>query len=104
MKDLGETRDAIRKIDEQMALLFVQRMEAVRDIARYKHEKGLPIEDKEQESRVLDGRSTLVADEDLLPFYREFLQHTMNVSKEWQAYLIGRERACCEVVGEEQPR
>ena len=86
--DLDESRETIRAIDEQIASLFVERMEAARDIAAYKQERGLPVEDKEQEARVLADRGALVEDEELRPFYLEFLQHTMDVSKSWQRHLM----------------
>ena len=69
--DLDESRETIRAIDEQIASLFVERMEAARDIAAYKQEQGLPVEDEE-----------------LRPFYLEFLQNTMDVSKSWQRHLM----------------
>ena len=85
---LDESREAIRAIDEQIAGLFVERMEAARDIAAYKQERGLPVEDAQQEARVLADRGALVEDEELRPFYLEFLQHTMDVSKSWQLHLM----------------
>lgn len=86
--DLEELRNEIRETDEQMAALFVQRMEAVREVAAYKREHGLPIEDGEQEERVIAGRGALVENDELRPFYVQFLQNTMDVSKRWQHHLI----------------
>ena len=86
--DLQESREVIRQVDEEMAKLFVKRMEAVRSVAAYKKERGLPIEDKEQEARVIKGRSALVGDPELRSFYVNFLQDTMDVSKRWQHYLM----------------
>ena len=48
--------------------------------------------DREQEARVIQGRSALIKDPELQPFYREFLQETMDISKRWQVYLIQRKR------------
>ena len=48
--------------------------------------------DKEQEARVLEGRSALIKNPALQPFYREFLQETMEISKRWQVYLIQRKQ------------
>ena len=86
--DLDESRETIRAIDEQIASLFVERMEAARDIAAYKQERGLPVEDKEQEARVIEGRSILVEDPELRTFYISFLHDVMEVSKSWQQYLM----------------
>ena len=90
--ELHEIREEIRQIDEEMAELFVRRMEAVRKVAAYKNQRGLPVLDREQESRVIQGRSSLIKDPELRPFYREFLQETMDISKRWQVYLIQRKR------------
>ena len=88
MEELNESRETIRAIDIQMASLFVKRMEAVRDIAQYKFERDLPIEDKEQEARIQEERSAQIEDVRLRPFYVEFLQNAMDVSKSWQRCLI----------------
>ena len=90
--ELHEIREEIRQIDEEMAELFVRRMEAVRKVAAYKNQRGLPVLDREQEARVIQGRSALIKDPELQPFYREFLQETMEISKRWQVYLIQRKQ------------
>ena len=86
--DLNGAREAIASIDEQMAALFVQRMEAVRDVAAYKRDRGLPIEDRQQEARVIARCGAFVEDEQMRPFYIQFLQDTMDVSKRWRHHLI----------------
>lgn len=86
--NLEEARKAIAEVDEQIAALFVQRMEAAGEIARYKRERGLPVEDKEQEARVIEQRSKLIKDDALRSFYIRFLQDTMDVSKLWQHRLM----------------
>ena len=85
--ELNEAREKIRQIDGEMAKLFVSRMEAVRKIAEYKRAHGLPIEDKEQEARVIEGRSALIGDPELRSFYVRFLLGTIEVSKSWQHRL-----------------
>ncbi len=90
--ELQEIRDEIRQIDEEMAELFCRRMEAVRKVAAYKNRRGLPVLDREQEARVIDGRSALIKDPELRPFYIEFLKDVMKVSKYWQQYLIQGKR------------
>ncbi|MBO6019948.1 MAG: chorismate mutase, partial [Clostridia bacterium] len=86
--ELNEARDAIKRIDEEMAELFVRRMEAVREVAAYKRAHGLPIEDKEQEAKVIEGRSALIADPELRSFYVRYLRETIEVSKSWQHRLF----------------
>ena len=98
--NLTEARDEIARVDDQMAELFVRRMEAVRDIATYKREHGMPIEDKAQEARIIERCGTLVHDEQMRSFYVQFLQNTMDVSKRWQHRLMeGMRVAYCGVEG-----
>ena len=94
--ELKELRDEIRKTDEEMAELFVRRMKAVADVAEYKKEHGLAIEDADQEARVISERSPLVKDEVLREYYVQFLKDTMAVSKRWQHRLMfGQKIAFC---------
>ena len=86
--DLKDSREQITRIDEEIARLFEKRMEAVREVAAYKRERGLPIEDKEQEANVIHSRSMLIGDPELRSFYVRFLQDTMEISKRWQHYLM----------------
>ena len=98
--DLKEAREQISRIDAEMAELFTRRMEAVREIASYKRERGLPIEDKEQEARVIERNSRQIEDETMRSFYVRFLQDTMDVSKRWQQRLMsGIQVAYCGVEG-----
>ena len=85
--DLNEAREKIKAVDEEMASLFEKRMEIVRDVAAFKRENGLPVEDPAQEARVIEGRSALIKDPELKPLYVRFLQDTMDVSKTWQRLL-----------------
>lgn len=82
--ELNEARQAIRAIDEEMAELFVRRMEAVKKVAEYKRERGLPVEDRQQEERMSQDLGGLIEDEQLRSFYLRFLKNTVDVSKSWQ--------------------
>ena len=87
--DLNEARERIRAVDEEMAALFVKRMQAVEAVVAYKREHGLPIEDKAQEARMIAGLGALIEDAALRPYYVQFLQGTIEVSKRWQHRLMG---------------
>lgn len=96
MKDLKDLREEIGAVDEEMAKLFVRRMQAVRGVADYKKEHGLAIMDSVQEQRVIESRSSLVGDDELRPYYIQFLQDVMDVSKRWQHRLMhGQKVAYC---------
>ncbi|MBR2729273.1 MAG: chorismate mutase [Lachnospiraceae bacterium] len=86
--DLQEARELIAEADAGMAELFIRRMEAVRAIAAYKKERGLPIEDRAQEQRVIERQSGRIEDELLRSYYVQFLQNNMEVSKRWQHRLM----------------
>lgn len=101
MDELSESRKTISEIDERIVPLFVQRMEAVRRIAQYKYDHGLPIEDKEQEARIMAERSAHIEDDELRPFFSEFFQNTMDVSKSWQRHLIRELEVNCESIEED---
>ena len=48
---LAKARAEISEADREMATLFVRRMEAVRAVAEYKREKGLPVLDPARSGR-----------------------------------------------------
>lgn len=98
--DIKELRDEISRIDEQMAELFIKRMQIVEKVAEYKAERGLPIEDKEHEQRIIDSKSELVENQDLKPYYVQFIQNNMDVSKRWQHRIIDGQRIA--YIGDEQ--
>ena len=98
--DLEEAREVIEKTDEEMAELFIRRMEAAREIAAYKMERGLQVDDRERESAIVMKQSELIKDEELRPFYVQFLQNNIDVSKRWQHRLMDGVRAAyCGVEG-----
>lgn len=92
---LKETRETINAIDKKMAELFEKRMEAVKEVAYYKSERGLPVEDRERELSVIESMSPEIQDDGIRPFYVSFLQSTMDISKSWQRRLINGIRVAC---------
>ena len=53
--DISELRKKIDKVDNQLLQLFLERMELSEDIAAYKNERQLPIENKKREREILSG-------------------------------------------------
>ncbi len=88
MEELAKARSDINRIDKELAELFVQRMDAVRRVAEYKAERGLPILDKEREAAVIAANSALVDDEDIRAYYINFLKYNMELSKQYQHRLM----------------
>ena len=88
MDKLTQARQAINEIDKEMAGLFERRMQAAKDIADYKKERGLPIYDAAREQAVVERNSALVKDYDVRSYYVRFLNDVMAVSKQYQEHVI----------------
>lgn len=88
MRDLENIRKEIAAVDVQMAELFERRMRAAKEVAAYKKERGLQIEDLAQEKRLLERNVQYIEDDLFKPYYLTFLQDMMDVSKKLQNRLI----------------
>ena len=87
MDKLMLSREKINKIDEQMARLFAERMEAVREIAGFKAEHKLPIFDASREEQIIDKNSAFIENESIKAHYINFLKNNMEISRSYQAEL-----------------
>lgn len=85
---LEEARKIINEIDEQMAQLFVKRMNAAEMIFEYKKEFGLPVQDTKREALVIERNSAFVSDDLLREYYIDHLKHMMSVSRAYQYRLF----------------
>lgn len=88
MKDINETREQINKIDEQMSKLFCERMSLCKDIAEYKKENSMPIHDASREETVISNCLKYVEDENLKPYFVNYIKGLLNVSKDYQRSLL----------------
>lgn len=84
MDELQQAREEIDRVDREMAQLFVRRMRAVEQVADYKRAHGLPVFDGAREDAVVAKNSVRVEDEEIRPFYVEFLRDTMKASRHYQ--------------------
>jgi chorismate mutase/prephenate dehydratase len=85
---LKDAEERVRATDLQMRALFLQRLEALRALARWKKERGLPAEDRELELRTLSELTPGVEEEAQRSFYLSFLQDVLTVGTRWQHYLM----------------
>ena len=92
MDSLQDARQKINEIDKEMAALFESRMQAVKVIAEYKKERGLPIFDAAREQAVIEKNSAYIRDYDIRSYYVRFLQDEMAVSKQYQEHIISGAR------------
>lgn len=88
MTELEKAREAINSADEEMARLFERRMDAVRLVAKYKKEHGLPVDDLTREETIIKRRSREIRDEEYRSYYVNFLQSVIDVSKSMQHRLL----------------
>ena len=81
--ELEEARKNIDKIDNEMGMLFIKRLEEVNKVIKYKKEHNLPILDASREKEVIEKNASKV-EEKYYSYYVEFLKSIMNISKEYQ--------------------
>jgi len=100
MDKLTKARNKIDSIDKEMARLFSERMEAVKEIAEYKKENGLKIYDMTRENEVIDKNSKLVENPLLREYYVSFLRENMAISRRYQERLFEKMKvAYCGTAG-----
>jgi len=88
MTDLDKARQTINDVDKQMAALFERRMDAVRAVAAYKKEHGLPVDDFGREDEIIKRNAGLIASEDYRAYYVNFLRSAIDISKNMQHRLL----------------
>ena len=98
MDALEQARREIDTVDAQLAALFERRMKAVLSVAEYKKAHGLPVFDAAREKVVLDKAEARIGDPALRPYYRDHVQNMMDVAKQYEAEVLGRNRAAYQGV------
>lgn len=98
MDALEQARAEIDAVDAQLAALFERRMAAVLSVAEYKREHGLPIYDAAREALVLDKSAARIRNPVLRPYYRDHVQHMMDVAKQYEAAVLGQNRVAYQGV------
>lgn len=88
MTDLEKARLLINEADREMARLFEQRMDAVRMVADYKKEHGVPVDDFGREDQIIKKNTALIQNEDYRSYYVSFLRSTIDLSKNMQHRLL----------------
>lgn len=100
MQDIKESRRIINEVDEQMARLFEKRMNACEQIALYKKENGLSVRDSEREEQVVCEGAKRIENPALVPYYKDFIRATIDVSCKYQSSLMRKMRvAYCGTEG-----
>lgn len=102
MNELEKYRDEITGIDGKMAELFEKRMSAVRKVADYKKERGLPVLDAGREAQIIEKNLAGISDAELKNYYVSFLRNTIELSKKYQAQLINSKNSAVIPVHSDQ--
>ena len=87
MENLDELRKEIDNIDSLLVECFEKRMKVVTKVAEYKRQAGLNTYDPNREKLVIEKNSAKLNDETLKPYFAEFMQRTMDLSKKYQNQL-----------------
>lgn len=98
MDALEQARAEIDTVDAQLAALFERRMAAVLQVAEYKRAHGLPIYDAAREAAVLEKSAARIQDAALRPYYKDHVQNLMDVAKQYEAVVLGQNRAAYQGV------
>ena len=98
MDTLEQARAEIDAVDAQLAALFERRMAAVLSVAQYKQAHGLPIFDAAREAVVLEKGCGPHPERCLRPYYKDHVQNMMDVAKQYEAEVLGRNRAAYQGV------
>ena len=88
MSDINDYRNGINEIDTKMAELFEERLQLCRKIAAYKQENNLSIRDQKVEDLKVSKQKELIKDDEIRPYYVNFIRSTMDISSSFQEMLL----------------
>lgn len=88
MREIEDLRGEIEQIDAQMAALFEKRMKCSYQVAEYKKAHGLQVLDKAREKALIERNSKHIEDKELEPYYVEYLEDVMAISRKYQHKLM----------------
>ena len=92
MNELENARNEIEKIDRTMAELFERRMGISAVIGQYKAENALPVCDHEREQKLTEKNLLYIENENIKPYYGEFLGKIIELSCKYQQKIIDGRR------------
>lgn len=87
---IEDARKEINRIDRELAALFVQRMQAAKEIAEYKLQHSLPIEDVDREQSLISRDIEYVQDPEIRNYFIDFLKNMITLSKQYQSGVISQ--------------
>ncbi|MGI6108832.1 MAG: chorismate mutase [Eubacteriaceae bacterium] len=91
-EDIKIIREKIDRIDTQIASLFEQRMDLMKQVRQYKKERNLPVLDSGREQAILQTCGSRIEDPELRPLYVEFQEKLIELGRKRQSDLEAGER------------
>ena len=88
--DLQDIRIEINQIDDEMRQLFEKRMILVAKVAEYKMAHNMEVFDEKREKEVIDNNTNKLKNDQLKPYYFDYIVALMDISKRYQKQLINR--------------
>lgn len=97
---LEQIREEIDAIDQQMKALFIRRMDCARQVAETKAETGGDVYVAERETAMTEKRTADIEDRELKENYRDFLTHTICISRRYQYGILKKmqDEAVCSLL------
>lgn len=87
MSRLDEDRKKIDTIDKQIAELFEERFNVVKDVIDYKIENRLPILNSGREKEITEKNTKRIQDEDIREYFKVWYEELLLLSKEYQKQI-----------------
>ena len=87
--DLPSIRLQINHVDEKLLELMIQRMGLIKDVARIKKQKNLPVYDPKREALILKGLKAKLPNE-YGPYIEELCKAMFTISKNYQEKLLSK--------------
>ncbi len=87
MTRLDNDRKKIDEIDAQIAKLFEERFQTVRDVIDYKIQNRLPILNSDREKEITDKNVKRIQDDDVKPYFEAWYNDLLALSKEFQRQI-----------------
>lgn len=85
---MDKFRSRIDIIDESMQNLFIERMQIVEQVAKFKKENNLPVYDSDREKAIINKNVEEIDYPELKDLYEEFFLKVIEVSKKYQERIL----------------
>ena len=86
-KDIEEIRKEIDAVDKEIRDLFLKRMALAKEVAEYKINNNLAVEDSSREEEIVFKNSSELSDE-MKKYYIELLRKMISISKDYQKEIM----------------